>query len=401
MNRDTPEARDPGRAAAVLDLVQDHRGRGERGRREPRPDDREAAAPLRQHRGARPRRQPDLDNGNFVVAEANEIDGTAAFTLPLEATPRIARRATWLVTDNAYKEALIQLRARLEARKAGGAAVPNDVPALDAREAARQRRAGAGRSAREPRRARDAREGVVGGVPRSARAARFARRADQLPRAPLVPHDRGHERDRHAARERPRDRRRAARPTDGQLVHDYFLRYGRTAKDLPSDDELKAESKRLAGSVAALEKAPVIDHYSGPVLFEGEGAVGIVRATLGAEPGRHAAARRLESAGGQAVRRRVQRQRSASSRCRAILSLVDDPTTLTTGPNGTGKALIGGYKVDDEGVAAQKVEVVKDGWLKIAAHEPHAVGARARSRTVTRGARPKAARSRAARRTCS
>ena len=44
------------------------------------------------------------------------------------------------------------------------------------------------------------------------------------------------------------------------------------------------------------------------------------------------------------------------------LSLVDDPTTQSSGPNG--KALIGGYKVDDEGVAAQKVEVAKDGWLK-------------------------------------
>ena len=72
---------------------------------------------------------PALDNGNFVVPDASEIDGTASFQLPLEATPRIAKRATWLVTDSAYKEALIQLRARLEARKAGGTLVPNDVPA--------------------------------------------------------------------------------------------------------------------------------------------------------------------------------------------------------------------------------------------------------------------------------
>lgn len=70
----------------------------------------------------------DFDNGNFVVAEANEIDATAAINLPLEATPRIAKRAAWLVTDSAYKEALIQLRAKLEARKAGGAHV-SDVPA--------------------------------------------------------------------------------------------------------------------------------------------------------------------------------------------------------------------------------------------------------------------------------
>jgi predicted Zn-dependent protease len=42
------------------------------------------------------------------------------------------------------------------------------------------------------------------------------------------------------------------------------------------------------------------------------------------------------------------------------LSIADDPTAH----DGGGKALIGGYKIDDEGVAAQRVEVVKDGMLK-------------------------------------
>ena len=46
---------------------------------------------------------------------------------------------------------------------------------------------------------------------------------------------------------------------DGQLLHNYFLRYGHTAKDLPSDDELKAESKKLVESIVALAKAPMID----------------------------------------------------------------------------------------------------------------------------------------------
>ena len=52
------------------------------------------------------------------------------------------------------------------------------------------------------------------------------------------------------------------------------------------------------------------------------------------------------------------------------LSIVDDPTAK----DGAGKALIGGYKIDDEGVAAQRVEVVKDGMLEDAADQPHAVG---------------------------
>jgi hypothetical protein len=72
--------------------------------------------------------RPDFDNGNFVVPSAEEIDGVAATSMPIEATPRIAKRATWSVTDQAYKEALIQLRAKLEARRAGGIRSV-DVPA--------------------------------------------------------------------------------------------------------------------------------------------------------------------------------------------------------------------------------------------------------------------------------
>lgn len=72
---------------------------------------------------------PALDNANFVVPGADELDAVSAINLPLEATPRIARRAAWLVTDAAYKEALIQLRAKLEARRGGGTTRPADVPA--------------------------------------------------------------------------------------------------------------------------------------------------------------------------------------------------------------------------------------------------------------------------------
>ena len=146
---------------------------------------------------------------------------------------------------------------------------------------------------------------------------------------------------------------------DGQLVHDYFLRFGHTARDLPTDDELKAESKRLVGSIAALEKAPVMDHYSGPILFEGEGAVGIIRATLapnlGGTPLPEGLNPQEAKQFGGAFDDSIGELALAPN-----LSLIDDPTVQA----GAGKALIGGYKVDDEGVAAQKVEVVKDGWLK-------------------------------------
>jgi hypothetical protein len=79
-----------------------------------------AKAPLRQHRVPGPGEVRRLDNGNFVIPREEGLDGSAGTNLPLEATPRIARRAAWLVTDQAYKEALVQLRAKLDARTAGG-----------------------------------------------------------------------------------------------------------------------------------------------------------------------------------------------------------------------------------------------------------------------------------------
>jgi hypothetical protein len=56
----------------------------------------------------------------------------------------------------------------------------------------------------------------------------------------------------------------------------------------------------------------------------------------------------------------------------ANISIVDDPTVRDAG----GKPLIGGYKIDDEGVASQKVEVIKNGMLKtlLLARTPSAKG---------------------------
>jgi predicted Zn-dependent protease len=146
---------------------------------------------------------------------------------------------------------------------------------------------------------------------------------------------------------------------DGQLVHDYFLRYGHTAKDLPNDKELEAEAKKLADSVGRLAKAPLFDRYEGPVLFEGEGAVGIVRATLapnlGGTPVPEGLNPQEAKLFGGALTEKVGLKVVAP-----LLSIIDDPTAR----DGASKALIGGYKIDDEGVPAQKVDVIKDGVLK-------------------------------------
>jgi hypothetical protein len=301
---------------------------------------------------------PAFDNGNFVVPQAEEIDGVAGFNLPLEATPRIARRAAWLVTDQAYKEALIQLRAKLEARRAGSSSRPADVPAWTAEKAIvsedpvlvlplesldelELRARGVSATFRDQPGIRDSRVALTSYLERrwylttEGTSVTDTRRASGV----LI-----------AA---------SGQADDGQPLAQYFLRYGHTAKDLPSDDALKAESKQLVGTIAALARAPVIERYSGPVLFEGEGAVGLVRFTLAPHLGGTPVPEGLSPAEaktfGGALTDKVGLRAFAPN-----LTLVDDPTAKVGG----GKALIGGYRLDDEGVAAQRVEIAKDGILK-------------------------------------
>jgi hypothetical protein len=301
---------------------------------------------------------PAFDNSNFVVPQADELDGVSAFNLPLEATPRIARRAAWLVTDQAYKEALIQLRAKLEARRAGSSSRPADVPSwtpepsvaseepvlvqpLETLDELEARAKALSATFRDQPAIRDSRVAVTSYLERRWYLTTEGTRVTDTRRASGVLI---------AA---------TGQADDGQPLGQYFLRYGHTAKDLPNDDELKAESKKLVETIVALAKAPLMDRYAGPVMFEGEGAVGLIRSTLaphlGGTPVPEGLSPQEAKTFGGALTDKVGLRVMSQN-----LSIVDDPTAKLGG----GKALIGGYKTDDEGVAAQRVEAIKDGTLK-------------------------------------
>ncbi len=297
-----------------------------------------------------------IDNGNFVVAGGDGIDGTAGISLALEATPRIARRAAWLVTDQAYKEALVQLRNKLDARTAGGvggstvqswtaeAALVGDEPVLVA-----------------PLESLDdvvARAEKVSSLFRGVPAIRDSRVAvtSYLERRWYLTTE----------GTSVTDTRRATgvmivahgQAADGQELAQYFTRYGRTAADLPTDVELEREARTLAATIGALATAPLVSRYVGPVLFEGEGAVGVVRYTLAPHLGgtplpaglRPQEAKLFGGAFNDKIGLKVMAP---------FLTIADDPTSGVA----AGKAVIGGYKIDDEGVAAQRIEVVKAGLL--------------------------------------
>jgi predicted Zn-dependent protease len=297
----------------------------------------------------------DRDNANFVIPGGETVDGVAGSALPLEATPEMAARAAWRVTDEAYKEALVQLRYKNDARASGGggskepgwsdvkpvvAEDPVLVPELEPLDALVKR----ANALSEKFRDRDLRDSRVA-------------LTSYLERRWYISSD----------GTRVHDTRRVSgvlmvavgQADDGQDVAQYYTRYGHTAADLPEDKELIAAADKLADTVDALRKAPAMGRYTGPVLFEGEGAAGIVRYTLAPHLGgtplpeglRPQEAKQFGGALNDKVGLKV---------ISGNLTIVDDPTT----DKAAGKALIGGYKIDDEGVAAQKVEVVKNGMLK-------------------------------------
>jgi predicted Zn-dependent protease len=128
---------------------------------------------------------------------------------------------------------------------------------------------------------------------------------------------------------------------------------------LPSLADMDKAVRAMAKELVATRHAPIATSGAGAVLFEGPAAAQIVKILLGDQLG-GTPPPKTASAGGddqQSVLAGKLGQRVAAP----TLSLVDDPL-LTASP---GKApLFGNYRVDDEGVPAQRVSLIENGVLK-------------------------------------
>jgi len=128
-----------------------------------------------------------------------------------------------------------------------------------------------------------------------------------------------------------------------------------TAAELPQPAKLQADMAKMLGTLKDLREAPLVEEdYRGPVLFSNDAATDVFTAMVGInvlgirpKPG--------ESA-------RTIGEFSSSYKSRVLpdfLSVVDDPTMKSF----QGKSLIGSYEIDEEGVRAQAVPLIKDGML--------------------------------------
>lgn len=142
---------------------------------------------------------------------------------------------------------------------------------------------------------------------------------------------------------------------DGMRVSDFEVFASRDEKALPSQKEIEEKAKDLAKRVKELTDAKPIEDYRGPILFEKQAAAELFVQALAPRLTNKATAinafgSRFETTNDKIGRRILP----------TFLSVVDDPLAREY----KGKQLKGGYLVDDEGVKAQKVTLVENGYLK-------------------------------------
>lgn len=160
---------------------------------------------------------------------------------------------------------------------------------------------------------------------------------------------------------------------DGMSLVNYVTFYGDTNGDLPSEQEIMSGIDKMAGELLALRIAPVLDEYTGPVLFEQEASGELVSQGLGS----NVSYLREPIADNPQLDQQIHSllgelpfQNKVGARVLPkFLSVVDAPTQSRY----RGMPLLGSYTVDEEGVPAQDVKVVDKGFLKtlLMSRTPH------------------------------
>lgn len=129
-----------------------------------------------------------------------------------------------------------------------------------------------------------------------------------------------------------------------------------TAKELESWPAFRKQVIDDLKSLDDLSKAPLVDaeDYHGPVLFSGDAASDVMNrlfvGNIEADRPELGTSARTRGAYASSYKARVLPE---------FMSVVDDPLETTF----QGRSLLGAYQVDDEGVPAQKVDVVTEGRL--------------------------------------
>ena len=138
---------------------------------------------------------------------------------------------------------------------------------------------------------------------------------------------------------------------DGEGLGRLEQAFAATPAALPDDVTIDKMITMVTDDLDALHAAPLADPYVGPAILEGRAAGVFFHEVFGHRIEGH---RQKDDTSGQTFSSYV-----GKSIMPEWLSVYDDPTLVTL----NGHQLNGFYRFDDEGVAARRVELVKDGVL--------------------------------------
>jgi len=145
---------------------------------------------------------------------------------------------------------------------------------------------------------------------------------------------------------------------DGMLLSGSFTHTGETQADIPGLDELAKEVDKLVADLTGLMKAPIIESYTGPVLFDGVASGQLFRQLVAdgvAGSVTPVGTQRRSATGAGSLEKKIGHRILPKS-----FQVYDDPTVKKS----DGDILFGHYRYDDEGVKARKVDIVVNGVLK-------------------------------------
>jgi predicted Zn-dependent protease len=151
---------------------------------------------------------------------------------------------------------------------------------------------------------------------------------------------------------------------DGMPLHNFYSLYIARPADIPDPETVGKALSQAGTELMALRASPLVPDYTGPVLFDAPAAGSVLAQVL--SPSLSGARPPLSMGSNfDAIMERFGGRSEWSGRVgtRVLpvsVSLVDDPTLKEF----QGKALLGNYAVDDEGVKAERVTLVDNGILK-------------------------------------
>src|SRR5579872_7312791 len=150
---------------------------------------------------------------------------------------------------------------------------------------------------------------------------------------------------------------------DGMALHNYYAAYRHRPDQLPTADAVKKDLEKAGEQLISLRVSPPAADYDGPVMFEAPAAGSLLAQMLGPSLSGARGPLAMQSAFDQLMDRLGGRSEWTGKLGTRVfpgtVSLVDDPTMAQF----QGRDLLGTYAVDEEGVKAQRVQVVNNGLL--------------------------------------